>query len=101
MKVILSSEQFISLWMEGYLDKLEAAGDDVIEGPLYHNFRLFRDEPIVREYVLILLERMYLRNFEVLSKKRPTIEEAVIWIGQENATYGLLITPRFRDWELG
>jgi hypothetical protein len=46
---------------------------------------------------------VYLRNYEALSKKRPLDEEAAIWIGQNNADYGLLITPRFNirknEWE--
>lgn len=34
-------------------------------------------------------------------KKRPKKEEAALWIGQTNASYGLLITPRFKngEWE--
>ena len=36
------------------------------------------------EYTILFLERTYLRNYEALSKVRPSIEEAEIWIGQEN-----------------
>jgi hypothetical protein len=32
---------------------------------------------------------------------RPTVEDAEVWIGQEHASYGLLVTPRFvgGQWE--
>ncbi|MGJ7530777.1 hypothetical protein [Variovorax sp. GB1P17] len=45
--------------------------------------------------------RTYLRQYDALSKKRPLVEEAEIWIGQKNAAYGLLVTPRFKNgvWE--
>lgn len=40
-----------------------------------------------------------MKHFEELSRKRPDAEEAIAWIGQTNANYGLLITPRYRDGE--
>jgi len=53
------------------------------------------------EYTTLFLKRTYLRNYEVLSRVRPSVEEAEMWIGQENASYGILVTPRFRNgnWE--
>ncbi len=34
-------------------------------------------------------------------KKRPTVNEAELWIGQNNADFGLFISPRFKNgqWE--
>lgn len=53
--------------------------------------------------MFVFLRRVYYRNIDALSKKRPTVEEAEVWIGQNNADYGLLITPRFNrkkaQWE--
>ena len=42
-----------------------------------------------------------MRNQEAYSKKKPRIEESEIWIGNNNADYGLLVTPRFNgtNWE--
>jgi hypothetical protein len=42
-----------------------------------------------------------MRNYESLNKKRPHIDQAEIWIGQDNTNYGLLVTPRFENgkWE--
>ena len=36
-----------------------------------------------------------------MSKRRPAVEDAAIWIGQNAADYGLLVSPRFAegDWE--
>ncbi|MGM4998260.1 hypothetical protein AB8A05_05940 [Tardiphaga sp. 538_B7_N1_4] len=54
-----------------------------------------------QQYMMLFLERSYLKHFEELSKHRPKVEEAAIWIGQNAADYGLLVTPRFSrgDWE--
>jgi len=51
--------------------------------------------------LLLFLERSYLKHYDELSNRRPTHEEAAIWIGQNSADYGLLVTPRFAngDWE--
>lgn len=54
-----------------------------------------------REYTVLFLKRSYLKHFDELSKNRPEVEEAELWIGQENANYGLFVSPRFRNgaWE--
>ena len=67
----------------------------------FENLEFIRQHRLVFEYVLLFLRRTYLREYENLSKPRPSVERATIWIGQERASYGLLVTPRFRDgaWE--
>ena len=69
--------------------------------PCFNAFTQLRDHKEVREWLNLFLKRTFLRNYEALSKVRPSVEEAIMWIGQENASYGLLITPRFREgqWE--
>ena len=69
--------------------------------PYFDAFANYRDNEIVREWLNLFLERTFLRNYEALTKVRPTIEESVMWIGQENASYGILVTPRFKNgqWE--
>lgn len=54
-----------------------------------------------QQYMMLFLERSYLKHFEELSKHRPSVDEAVIWIGQNAADYGLLVAPRFAkgEWE--
>lgn len=100
-EVINTPEHFISLWQQGLMRTLEDLGDNAKASYHYRNFLWLRDYEVVREYVFLFLERTYYRNYEALSKKRPTPEESTIWIGQERATYGLLVTPRFRNgnWE--
>ncbi len=90
-KVILSSEHFIALYLEGFVRKAEgwASGSDA------RNLELLRNSPKLREYLHLFLKRTYLRNLEALSKKRPAVEDAAVWIGQNNANYGILVTPRF------
>jgi hypothetical protein len=54
-----------------------------------------------RDYLLIFLRRSYLKHYEELSKVRPVTEQAELWIGQNSADWGLLVTPRFANgnWE--
>lgn len=100
-EVITSPEHFITLWMQGFMRYLEKLGPAKKHSTNHVNFRLMQSHQILREYVFLFLERTYLRNYDALSKVRPTPEEATIWIGQERATYGLLVTPKFKDgnWE--
>ncbi|TWI20299.1 hypothetical protein [Sphingobacterium siyangense] len=100
--VITSSEHFISLWLQGYkqtlLDRhITAEGGSMI----YETYSLLQTHKVFKEYLMLFLRRTYLRNYEALSKKRPSIEDAEIYIGQNNANYGILITPRFVNgfWE--
>lgn len=99
--VINSQEHFISLWLEGYKQDLIKRGDYAENSNLYETYKLLQQYPIFKEYLFIFLKRVYLRNYEALSKKRPSVEEAEIYIGQNNANYGILITPRFVNgsWE--
>lgn len=98
--VIHSPQHFQSIWVDGlmkYLDKLSNSKSS----NNYELLKFMQDYEIVYDYVMLFLERTYLRHYDELSKVRPTQEEAMIWIGQNNANYGLLVTPRFRngEWE--
>lgn len=97
-EVIQSTEHFVSLWLQGYKKSLE---DGYGTGSIYDTYELLRKHKIFKDYLVLFLERVYIRNYEALSKKKPRVEEAEIWIGQENASYGLLVTPRFIEgrWE--
>lgn len=101
-EVIRTPEEFVSLYFQGFLDKLETLGMFAESGNTYYDlFKMIKDDIEVREWVILFLKRTYLRNFEALSKVRPKPTESVFWIGQENASYGLVITPRFANgqWE--
>lgn len=100
-QIIDSSDHFVSLWLQGYVEDLKSRGDNVVNSNLYDTYKLLQKYPVFKDYLFLFLKRTYLRNYDALSKKRPTIEDSEIYIGQNNANYGLLITPRFRagHWE--
>lgn len=95
--VISSQDQFVSRWLHGL--KASALTDGVASDLWL--WKKIKAHPQLQEYALLFLRRSYLKHFDELSKNRPPVEEAEIWIGQENANYGLLVTPRFRagQWE--
>ncbi|WP_051621311.1 hypothetical protein [Leeuwenhoekiella sp. MAR_2009_132] len=94
-ELITSSDHFISLWLQGYKDDLKNRGSYAGNSNLYETYQLLQKHTVFKDYLFLFLKRVYLRNFDALSKKRPTIEDAEIYIGQNNANYGVLITPRF------
>ncbi len=69
----------------------------------YSNLQLVRQCDSLREFLYLFLKRTYYNNYDALSKVRPNTNEATIWIGQKNAEYGILVTPRFNtnngQWE--
>lgn len=100
-EVIISPEHFISLWLEGYKRDLQLRGDYAEFSNIYDTYKLLQKHQVFKDYLFIFLKRVYLRNYDALSKKRPLVEEAEIYIGQNNANYGILIAPRFVNgsWE--
>jgi hypothetical protein len=100
-EVILSPEQFVALWMNGLIKHLVDLSDRKKYSNDYELQQLIKKHEVVKDYAILFLKRTYLRNFDALSKQRPSVEEATVWIGQENASYGILITPRFKNnnWE--
>ena len=98
--VIDSPEQFIALYFQGFLRTLDGLGIFARPGNNYYDAYLHvKKHKTVQQWLKLFLTRTYLRTYEALSKKRPLVEEAEIWIGQKNASYGLLVTPRFKDGE--
>jgi hypothetical protein len=97
-EVITSPIHFVTLYLDGFEAHRSTTGWKMAYDELYEALQA---SDAAQEYFLLFLERMYLKHYEEYSKKRPTVEEAELWIGQNNAEYGLLITPRFvkGDWE--
>lgn len=89
--VIRSQDEYVSKWMTAF--KANEAADDLWD--------LFRKSRSFRKYLQLFLQRSYLKHFEELSKRRPRVEDSEMWIGQTNANYGLLVTPRWENdqWE--
>ncbi|WPU66655.1 hypothetical protein [Peredibacter starrii] len=94
--VINSDAEFINKWLSG-LKKMSQLGDDAA----IRLVSLLRANNFFKNYLMLYLKRSFLIHFDELSKKRPSLDKSEIWIGQENANYGLFVTPRFKDgkWE--
>lgn len=101
-EVIDTPEQFTALYFQGFLRVLEGLGVYARPGNCFYDaFLHVKKHADVRDWLYLFLTRTYFRNYEALSKARPSVGEAEIWIGQENASYGILVTPRFKGgrWE--
>jgi hypothetical protein len=96
-EVISSRDEFINKWLQGL-----KAHINTFESPkhlwIYENAK---KHDSFKKYLMLFLERSYLKKFEELSKNRPNPDQSELWIGQTNANYGLLVTPRFTNgaWE--
>jgi hypothetical protein len=97
-EVINSPEHYASLYLDGFQNARSTTGFRTGFDDMYD---LFDGSKAAQQYMLLFLERSYLKHFDELSKRRPSVEEAAIWIGQNSADYGLLVTPRFAkgDWQ--
>lgn len=91
---ITSSEHFLTLWLNGLKRELNRTRSP----SRFHDLAtLLKENRIFKEYTSIFLRRTYLDNYEAYSRNKPLLHNSEIWIGQNNAEYGLLITPRFND----
>ena len=100
--VITSADEFAALWFRGMIRYIqtEDRGREAARAA-YQFQQMLAGDPQLLLYAQLFLKRTFLRNYYSLSKLRPPKEEAELWIGQNNADYGLLITPRFQngEWE--
>lgn len=94
-EVITTPEQYIHCWLTG-MEKESSRGDIEIkkhlQDPANVNFK---------KYVFLFLKRSFLNHYNELYKKRPSIDDAWLWFGVNDAHYGLFITPRWNgvEWE--
>ncbi len=95
--VISSYTEFTTRWLQHLKMVAENSHSDAYD-LLWESVQ---ESDAFRQYLILFLKRSYLNHFDELSKKRPHVEESEIWIGQNNAEYGLLVTPRFVNgqWE--
>jgi len=96
-EVILSQDEFTNKWLRGLKAAATTHGSDAYTWILGN----IKNSASFKKYLLLFLKRSYLKRFDELSKNRPKSSDSVLWIGQENANYGLLVTPRFvgGEWE--
>lgn len=102
-EIIYSEDQYVTMWLDGlnnYIKKMPKPFRNSGNSK-YRIYQLIKKYESYRDYLYLFLKRTYLRNYEAFSKVKPKIEESEIWIGQTNADYGILITPRFNgnNWE--
>ncbi len=95
-EVILSPEQYVTLYMRGFKSAISP------EEALYpnshrENFEEFKRSRVAQRYFILFLKRSFLKHFDELTRTRPHLSKSEIWIGQNNADYGILISPRFND----
>ena len=96
--VFHSPDEFITSWLQGFCESLKKYRPD----SRFHHLKAQLDNSeALRRYLGLFLTRTFLNNFDSLTKRRPEVKDASLWIGQNNANYGLLVTPRFADgnWE--
>lgn len=102
-EVINSEEEYVTRWLTGLKKAIIAIPKCYRDSgnTRYLIYKLIQDNPLFRDYLYLFLKRTFLRNINALTKAKPKFEEAEIWIGQNNADYGLLISPRFNgdNWE--
>lgn len=96
-EVIHSHEEFINKWLQG-LKKNVTISQSPAHKWIYNNAK---KHDVFKKYLLLFLKRSYMKHFEELSKNRPKPSSSEIWIGQNYANYGLLVSPRFKNnkWE--
>ena len=98
--VVTSPDHFVTLYFEGFRETAKKRGANSRH---YKNLQLVKDYDSLREYLFLFLKRTYYKHYDALSKIRPNTDEASVWIGQNNADYGILVTPRFNtsigQWE--
>ncbi len=97
-EVVTSPEHYASLYLDSFMASLSTTGFRTSFDDMYD---LFNSSKAAQEYLLLFLERSYLKHYDELSKNRPSVHESAVWVGQNSADYGLLVTPRFSkgEWE--
>jgi hypothetical protein len=93
--VIVNHDAFITQWFKGFKEMARYPGS------CQDMLRDLKKYDAFKKYLLLFLKRSYFNHYEELAKHRPDVSEAILWIGQEHANYGLAVTPRFANgqWE--
>lgn len=97
-EVITSPEHYASLYLDSFKGSLSTTGFRTAYDDLYD---MLNSSKTAQEYFMVFLQRSYLKHYDEYSKRRPRVEDADVWIGQNSSDYGLLVTPRFvnDDWQ--
>jgi len=104
-EVMLSPQDYVSRYLEGFAEHRVDPSAEAGWGSFRTSHDDFYDElkksKAAQEYLMLFLQRSYLSRYEEFAKKRPTVKEAELWMGQNAAEWGLLVSPRFVNgrWE--
>ncbi|WP_372822041.1 topoisomerase [Pseudomonas parafulva] len=94
-EIISTPEQYIHCWLSGMEAASKTYEQEIkkhLKNPKNINFK---------KYVFLFLKRSFLKHYNELHKKRPSLKDAEIWFGVNDAHYGLFVTPRWNgvSWE--
>ena len=78
-QVIESCENFSTLWLRELHLRAERRKLSSVR-----IINLFEQSPTFKEYAIVFLKGCYLKHYDKLSKKRPTVEDATMWIGDNS-----------------
>lgn len=92
-EVILSPEQYVTCYMRGFKAAMSPPGP--FANSHRRNYERFQSSKAAQRYFMLFLKRSYLKHFDELSRTRPQLTQSEIWIGQNNADYGLFVSPRW------
>ncbi len=82
-------EEYITSWLSGLKDIIQSGQKIVLKDYIKID--------IVREYILLFLERDFYRHYKVRIREKPQENLWSIWFGSEKLFWGLLIAPRLVD----
>lgn len=89
-------EDFIEKWENGlYIRYQKALEYSPKMCGIFFLITLFQNE-IIQKYIYTFLERNYYRNYTERIRQKPAKHLTELYIGDNNATYLILITPVFR-----
>lgn len=98
-------QEFIAAWVDGLIaqvQQVEANQKERYNGNIYqntlvhNNLRLVRDD-LVWGYTEKFLTRNFYRNFLARTRAKPAEELWQIWFGADPLTWGVLISPVYRN----
>jgi hypothetical protein len=91
-------QDFIARWIQGLLRQAQAAAQIGGDNAATRIARLLRN-PIVREYTFTFLTRNFYRNIVERTRQKPDENLWGLWFGDNAMSWGLLISPVFRNGE--
>lgn len=91
-------QDFIARWLRGLRTRAEAAARCGGESAATRIARLLKNRT-VREYTLTFLTRNFYRNIVERTRLKPEENLWGLWFGDNTMSWGLLISPDFRDGE--